>query len=185
MQRVFATLFLIASCLSHSAASVVTANETIPGSLKLPAMPSVALPPMLTQALRINPPPHPTAYPAINRLESPPGRMIGGRPSVPSPPSVAISPFRPLKPEGGGDMLKLIMIGLILFPILVAQPQSILSGMALRPLFESGQMNLILRSIVFNGVDPRQRDEAIKTMAMPAALFTTIIGFLSKLVSSR
>ena len=66
--------------------------------------------------------------------------------------------------------LSLIM-PLMVLPKLFEDPGRVIAGFTLRPILQGNQFSGLMRSMMMNGQDPRERDQLIRDMMLPTALF--------------
>ena len=112
-----------------------------------------------------------------------PGRPpLPGMPPLPGlPPFVRQSVAGPFPPFSSAITPALsMMLPLLVLPKMLEDPGSIFAAMALRPALQGGQVGQIIRGALFNGGDPKYRDEMVRGMVMPTALFSQIANTLAQ-----
>ena len=96
------------------------------------------------------------------------GALPGLAPAVPMAPYQRIG--QPLFTPGIIPFLSLIM-PLMVLPKLFEDPGRVIAGFTLRPILQGNQFSGLMRSMMMNGQDPRERDQLIRDMMLPTALF--------------
>ena len=94
------------------------------------------------------------------------GALPGLAPAVPMAPYQRIG--QPLFTPGIIPFLSLIM-PLMVLPKLFEDPGRVIAGFTLRPILQGNQFSGLMRSMMMNGQDPRERDQLIRDMMLPTA----------------